>query len=136
MQTVRKGSSGDDVRTLQTMLNLVGFVLDIDGQFGSQTETAVRAFQAKKGLTIDGIAGPQTWNALMAATNIPTQTGVTPSGTVPVVIPQPTPSGIPEIPTTPTTTYQPQQTTKMNFWLYVAIGAIIYYYKIKEEETK
>lgn len=65
--TVRKGSKGEYVRELQTMLAAKGYDLGkygIDGDFGSATLAAVKAFQADHGLTPDGIAGPLTWDAL------------------------------------------------------------------------
>lgn len=66
---LKKGSTGQDVRTLQTLLLKAGETLPkygVDGSFGSETETAVKTFQKKKGLTADGICGPQTWAALYA----------------------------------------------------------------------
>lgn len=56
---LKKGSTGPSVVLLQTKLGITA-----DGIFGSQTETAVKNFQAFHGLTIDGIVGPQTWAAL------------------------------------------------------------------------
>lgn len=66
-QTVRKGDKGEKVRELQTLLAAKGYDLGkygIDGDFGSATLAAVKAFQADHGLTADGIAGPLTWAAL------------------------------------------------------------------------
>ena len=57
--TLRRGSRGDDVKYLQSKLDITA-----DGIFGSQTEAAVIAFQRKSGLTADGIVGPKTWAAL------------------------------------------------------------------------
>lgn len=64
MKTLKSGSKGDDVRILQTALNKNGYNLKVDGIFGEKTEKAVRDFQTKKELSIDGIAGPKTWSAL------------------------------------------------------------------------
>ena len=65
--TVRKGSKGEDVKTLQTMLNAVDNAgLTVDGIFGSGTLTAVKKFQKANGLTADGIVGAKTWAALEA----------------------------------------------------------------------
>jgi chitosanase len=55
---------GDDVRALQTALGKAGFPTDIDGAFGPGTATAVKSFQTSAGLTVDGIVGPTTRNAL------------------------------------------------------------------------
>jgi len=50
---------------LQTALVLKGINVDVDGVFGNGTEDAVERFQASKGLTADGIAGPNTWEKLL-----------------------------------------------------------------------
>lgn len=71
-KTLRKGASGDEVRELQAMLAALGYdVGTVDGAFGSATESAVRAFQTTKGLTVDGICGTATWAALDAAQKQP-----------------------------------------------------------------
>ena len=63
--TVRYGSTGQDVKTLQTMLNTVDNAkLTVDGDFGKSTLTAVKTFQKSNGLTADGVVGPATWNVL------------------------------------------------------------------------
>lgn len=59
LATIRKGSSGAAVRTLQLRL-----ALDLDGNFGPKTDAAVRAFQKASGLKVDGVVGPKTWAAL------------------------------------------------------------------------
>ena len=65
MITVRRGSRGNEVKTLQTYLNKIGnYKLAIDGIFGAATEKAVKDYQQKKNLSIDGIVGPATWKAL------------------------------------------------------------------------
>lgn len=62
------GSSGANVKTLQTLLNQLGFNCGaVDGLFGTGTKNAVIAFQKAHGLTQDGIVGPQTWAALESA---------------------------------------------------------------------
>jgi len=63
--TLRRGNQGDEVADLQMLLNSkFGYKLDIDGDFGSKTESAVKDFQRKQGLTADGVVGPKTWKAL------------------------------------------------------------------------
>ena len=67
LPTLRRGSRGEYVTKLQTMLIQQGFDLGVwgaDGQFGAATEAAVKSFQADNGLTADGIVGPLTWTAL------------------------------------------------------------------------
>lgn len=59
MNTIKQGSRGDEVRTLQKKLNITA-----DGIFGKNTEAAVKAYQKAHGLTPDGIVGPHTWESL------------------------------------------------------------------------
>lgn len=66
LRTVRQGADGGGVYLLQKLLVEHGYKLDCDGQFGGQTDYVVKAYQQKKGLTIDGICGPKTWKALKA----------------------------------------------------------------------
>lgn len=58
--TVRCNDRNEYVRLLQEKLGV-----DTDGIFGAETEAAVRQFQKTHGLTVDGVAGIQTWNALL-----------------------------------------------------------------------
>ena len=59
------GSRGEEVRTIQTILKRWGYYKgNIDGIYGSQTLEAVKYFQRKNGLTVDGIAGPATLKAM------------------------------------------------------------------------
>ncbi len=62
---LRSGSVGPQVEYLQSLLNRLGFTVGrVDGIFGPRTERAVRRFQEKNSLTVDGVVGPNTWNAL------------------------------------------------------------------------
>lgn len=62
---VQKGSSGAVVTQIQTKLKSWGYYTGtVDGIYGSGTERAVRAFQQKNGLTVDGKAGDQTLAAM------------------------------------------------------------------------
>ena len=70
--TLRKGSKGDAVRELQTMLLKLGYDLGpcgIDGDFGNATEAAVRNFQSDHRLAVDGIVGKNTWAELEKSVN-------------------------------------------------------------------
>lgn len=59
------GSRGDEVVTIQTKLKRWGYYSgNIDGIYGTQTVNAVKYFQSKNGLTVDGIAGPATLKAM------------------------------------------------------------------------
>lgn len=63
--TSRYGSSGSEVRTIQTKLKNWGYYSgSVDGVYGSKTLAAVKKFQRKNGLTADGIAGTATLHAL------------------------------------------------------------------------
>lgn len=65
------GSKGAEVSLIQTLLNKLGYkgktgkALTVDGDFGANTEYAVRAYQKTLGCTQDGIAGVITWNAIL-----------------------------------------------------------------------
>ena len=68
LPTLRKGSKGEPVRALQALLLLRGQKLatyGADGDFGSETEIALRAYQKLKGLTVDGICGSDDWKTLI-----------------------------------------------------------------------
>ena len=66
METIRKGSSGEAVKTLQNYLTkLKLYSGKIDGIAGGQTETAIRQFQKANGLIADGICGKKTWEELI-----------------------------------------------------------------------
>jgi hypothetical protein len=59
------GSAGDDVAALQELLTSLAFDPGpADGQFGPATASAVSAFQRSRGITADGIVGPEAWAAL------------------------------------------------------------------------
>lgn len=61
--TLRRGSTGPAVVALQKALRITA-----DGQFGPQTDGAVRAFQSRKRLAANGIVGASTWQSLMGQT--------------------------------------------------------------------
>lgn len=58
---------GEDVKRLQIGLNKHGYNLQVDGIFGQATEKAVKDFQKKHGLVVDGVVGAKTWKALGTA---------------------------------------------------------------------
>jgi peptidoglycan hydrolase-like protein with peptidoglycan-binding domain len=68
--TLRRGDERVAVRGLQRRLLDAGYgtgELEIDGEFGPQTEAAVKAFQEAVGIAVDGIVGPETWGHLNEA---------------------------------------------------------------------
>lgn len=64
--TLRNGDNNNEVQELQNLLNRIGCLLTPDGDFGGGTERAVREAQKIAGLTVDGVAGKNTWNWLLA----------------------------------------------------------------------
>jgi peptidoglycan hydrolase-like protein with peptidoglycan-binding domain len=70
--TCRRASKGKAVTQLQQRLHELGFDCGkVDGSFGARTEEAVRAFQAARGLKVDGIVGTKTWSVLLVGTDEP-----------------------------------------------------------------
>ena len=73
LPTLRKGSTGEYVTLLQTMLKNKGYDLGkygVDGDFGSATLAAVKSFQKANGLDPDGVVGSKTWAALQNSKEI------------------------------------------------------------------
>jgi peptidoglycan hydrolase-like protein with peptidoglycan-binding domain len=73
--TVQRGSAGPAVRAVQDQINFRnlkdGHTLVVDGLFGAKTQASIRAFQKAMasevaGFRVDGIVGPQTWQALVS----------------------------------------------------------------------
>ena len=62
---LRAGDRGDAVRDLQERLTQCGFTTTIDSDFGDEALAAVRAFQTRRGLRVDGVCGVETWGALI-----------------------------------------------------------------------
>ena len=61
-------SSASYIKWVQQSLNqIMGLRLAVDGISGTQTRSAIRSFQQQRGLTVDGIVGPQTEAAIKAA---------------------------------------------------------------------
>ncbi len=64
VKQVQSGDAGGYVKAAQRLLNRFGYGLTVDGSFGPRTRDAVRSFQSAKGLAVDGIVGPITWQTL------------------------------------------------------------------------
>jgi murein DD-endopeptidase MepM/ murein hydrolase activator NlpD len=78
---MKVGTRGWDVAALQFLLARRGFSPGgIDGDFGGATDSAVRRFQAGRGLTVDGLAGPATIQALRTRGSVVTHQVSAPGG--------------------------------------------------------
>lgn len=71
MRAIREGDRGEAVRDVQARLTALGFPIDRSeleaDRFASSTDGAVRAFQQDRGLIVDGLVGPQSWQELVEA---------------------------------------------------------------------
>ena len=100
---VGKSDNGYHVTQVQYVLRSFGYSVKIDGDYGAQTERAVKHFQKVNGLTVDGVVGSQTLDALGLTLGSPvasvTRAQPATQGTprartpVPVADPTPTPTG-------------------------------------------
>jgi peptidoglycan hydrolase-like protein with peptidoglycan-binding domain len=62
---LKVGSTGLPVRRAQKRMSLVGYdVGGVDGRYGTRTEAAVKKLQQQRGVTVDGVVGPQTWSII------------------------------------------------------------------------
>lgn len=61
---LKKGDNGQAVKDLQTKLNILGYNLVVDGDFGSLTTIAIMDFQKNSNLTADGLCGPMTMDKI------------------------------------------------------------------------
>jgi peptidoglycan hydrolase-like protein with peptidoglycan-binding domain len=75
------GDTGPGVEEIQTALLAHGFRVVVDGDFGPQTDEAVRAFQKQSGIAQDGIVGPVTWSKLQASPSATTTSVAVTDGT-------------------------------------------------------
>ena len=70
IKVLKKGSKGNEVKAMQTLLIGYGYSCGssgADGDFGSNTDKALRAYQKAKGLSVDGCCGPSTWAKLLGS---------------------------------------------------------------------
>ena len=65
LSVLKKGSKGKQVKTLQRLLNAFGHNLAVDGEFGSNTCSALRSYQKANKLEVDGICGGKSWKSLL-----------------------------------------------------------------------
>jgi N-acetylmuramoyl-L-alanine amidase len=70
VRTIQERDRGEDVRDVQHRLVALGLpvdALELEGVYGASTAAAVRAFQQRRGLLVDGRVGPETWSELVEA---------------------------------------------------------------------
>ena len=68
---LKQGDRSDEVKTLQTRLKALGYFNDnVTGYFGSKTEDAVKAFQARNSLTVNGVANEATVKKLLSSSAV------------------------------------------------------------------
>lgn len=69
LRTLKNSSKGDDVKSLQILLNGLGYSCGVaDGVFGAKTLTAVKKFQSKHGLSATGVVDVLAWKKLLGVT--------------------------------------------------------------------
>lgn len=64
---LRSGSQNVHVRSFQRRMKDRGWTIGVDGIFGPETDKVTRQFQGEKHLKVDGVVGPETWNAAWTA---------------------------------------------------------------------
>lgn len=62
--TLEKGDSGSDVKKMQQALTKLGYTVEADGKYGTETVNTVKLFQKDYGLQVDGVAGDETLTML------------------------------------------------------------------------
>lgn len=87
MKLLKYGFEGEEVAKLQRNLNKNGANLTVDGIFGKNTESALKSYQQKNGLSVDGIAGMHTWEALEGSSGGSGSVGSTQNGYTPTAAP-------------------------------------------------
>ncbi|MDD3572277.1 MAG: peptidoglycan-binding protein [Eubacteriales bacterium] len=92
---LKLGAEGPAVRSLQQRLKDLGYYKgSVDGDFGAGTESALKQFQSRNRLTVDGIAGPATLNRLNSSQALPPTPSPRPT---PRVTPTPRPTATPRV---------------------------------------
>ena len=65
MKTLKYRSRGNEVYTLEELLLELGYQVVVSNFFGKDTDVAVKDFQSKNNLVVDGVVGPKTWSKLI-----------------------------------------------------------------------
>ena len=88
-RTLRRGTSGDDVMTLQRELRTLGYRMSADGEYGTQTVRGVRRYERKAGITVDGVVDPAEAQQIAQAAGSAGATQGTGAGATPQQAPGP-----------------------------------------------
>ncbi len=67
MRQYRRNDTGEPVRDIQQRLEGLGYPVEASGEYDEATVAAVRAFQERRGVAVDGVVGPDTWRELVEA---------------------------------------------------------------------
>ena len=67
MLQYRRNDSGEPIRDIQLRLGGLGYAVEPTGTYDEATTAAVRAFQERRGVAVDGVVGPDTWRELVEA---------------------------------------------------------------------
>ena len=70
MRSIRRGDTGPAVEEIQSILVGLELLPAVGEAFDEATEIAVRAFQQSRGISADGLVGPETWQALEGARDV------------------------------------------------------------------
>jgi peptidoglycan hydrolase-like protein with peptidoglycan-binding domain len=88
-RTLRRGTSGDDVMTLQRELRTLGYRMSADGEYGTKTVRGVRRYERKAGITVDGVVDPAEAQQIAQAAGSAGATQGTGAGATPQQAPGP-----------------------------------------------
>ena len=122
--SLKKGSSGDSVKALQKRLKELGYYTgSVDGDFGENTEKAVKAFQERNGLTVDGKAGTNTMAKLNSSSAVKAATATATPKKSATATPKPKRTATPTPRKTATPTPKPTSTPNLTKEIYLRDGS-------------
>ena len=114
--SLKKGASGDSVKALQRRLKELGYYTgSVDGDFGENTEKAVKAFQQNNGLEVDGKAGSKTMTKLNSSSAVRASSAT--------ATPKRTATPTPRRTSTPKPTAKPTATPNLSKEIYLRAGS-------------
>ena len=120
--SLKRGASGDSVRALQRRLKELGYYTgSVDGDFGENTEKAVKAFQQNNGLTVDGKAGTQTMTKMNSSSAVKASAATATPSTKKTATPKPNRTAAPT--SKSTATPKPTATPNLTKDIYLRDGS-------------